>query len=60
MKVRVNYDFTHHELVGENEEFEIAEGTRLGELLRIIDTKLMPAKIRALTLPIKPPYLKAI
>ncbi len=43
MKVRVNYDFTHHELVGEKDEFEIAEGTRLGELLGIIDTRIVCA-----------------
>ena len=43
LKVRVNYDFTQQELVGENEVFEIADGTRLGELLRIIDAKVVCA-----------------
>ncbi len=43
MKVRVNYDFTHRALLGEKEEFELAEGTKLGELLRIIDGNIFEA-----------------
>lgn len=43
MKVRVNYDFTQQELTGKKDEFEIAEGTKLGELLRVIDAKIIEA-----------------
>lgn len=43
MKVRVNYDFIHKNLVGEGDEFEVAEGTKLGELLKIIDIKIINA-----------------
>lgn len=43
MKIVVNYDFTHRELVGEKEIFELAEGTRFMELLRIIDAKIIEA-----------------
>lgn len=43
MKVRVNYDFTHRALLGEKEEFELAEGTKLVELLRIIDKNIVEA-----------------
>lgn len=43
MKIKVNYDFTQQELVGETDIFEIAEGTKLGELLRIIDTRIVEA-----------------
>lgn len=43
MKVRANYDFTHQALLGEKEEFELAEGTKLGELLRIIDGNIAGA-----------------
>ena len=41
MKIKVNYDFTQQELVGETDVFEIAEGTKLGELLRIIDARII-------------------
>jgi len=40
LKITVNYDYTQQGLVGEKEVFEMAEGTRLGELLRIIDSKI--------------------
>ncbi len=43
MKIKVNYDFTQRELVGEADVFEIADGTKLGELLRIIDILIMKA-----------------
>lgn len=43
MKIRVNYDFTQQELVGKADVFEVAEGTGLGELLRMIDAKIMEA-----------------
>ncbi len=43
MKIKVNYDFTQQELVGERDIFEIADGAKLGELLRIIDTKIVEA-----------------
>ncbi len=43
MKIKVNYDFTQQELVGETDIFEIADGTRLGELLRIIDSRIKEA-----------------
>jgi len=43
IKVTVNYDFTQKELVGEKDVFEIAEGTKLGELLQIIDNKIVNA-----------------
>ncbi|VVB85931.1 Uncharacterised protein [uncultured archaeon] len=41
MKIKVNYDFTQQELVGETDVFEITEGTGLGELLRIIDARIV-------------------
>ncbi len=41
MKIIVNYDFTQQELVGRTDVFEIAGGTKLGELLRIVDTKII-------------------
>lgn len=40
MKVTVNYDYTQQELAGEKEVFEIADGTKLGGLLRSIDEKI--------------------
>ncbi len=43
MKIKVNYDFTQQELIGRTDIFEIADGTKLGELLRIVDTKIMDA-----------------
>ncbi|HLB71941.1 MAG: MoaD/ThiS family protein [Candidatus Methanoperedens sp.] len=43
MKIKVNYDFTHQELVGKTDVFEIADGARLGELLQIIDTRIVEA-----------------
>ena len=43
MKIAVNYDFTQHELVGKKDVFEVADGTILGELLRMIDAKIMEA-----------------
>lgn len=43
MKIKVNYDFTQQELVGETDLFEIADGAKLGELLRIVDAKIMDA-----------------
>ncbi len=33
MKIKVNYDFIQQELVGKTDVFEIADGTKLGELL---------------------------
>lgn len=41
MKIHVNYDFTQQELVGKTDVFEVVHGTKLGELLRIIDAKIM-------------------
>ncbi len=41
MKITVHFDFTQQELVGETDVFEIAEGTKLAELLRIIDAKII-------------------
>lgn len=43
MRITVNYDFTHQELVGETDVIEIAEGTGLGEFLRIIDARITEA-----------------
>lgn len=43
MKINVNYDFTQQELVGKTDVFEVAQGTKLGELLRMIDEKIMEA-----------------
>jgi len=43
VKIRVNYDFIQHELVGKADVFEVVEGTGLGELLRLIDVKIMEA-----------------
>ncbi|VVB90149.1 Uncharacterised protein [uncultured archaeon] len=40
MKIEVNYDFTQQELVGRSDIFEIADGTKLGELLRIVDARI--------------------
>jgi hypothetical protein len=39
----VNYDFTQQVLVGETEFFDLADGTRLKELLCIIDTRIKEA-----------------
>jgi hypothetical protein len=41
MKIKVHYDFTQQELAGEMDVIELQEGARLGELLRIIDTKIV-------------------
>ena len=43
MKIKVNYDFTHQELVGKTDVFEIADGAKLVELLQIIDTRIVEA-----------------
>ncbi len=43
MKIKVNYDFTQQELVGETDVFEIADGSKLGELLQIIDARIIEA-----------------
>ena len=43
MKIKVNYDFIQQDLVGKSDVFEIAEGRGLGELLRMIDAKIMEA-----------------
>ncbi len=43
MKIKVTYDFTQQELVGGTDVFEIADGTKLGEMLRIIDAKIIEA-----------------
>ncbi|MDO9098202.1 MAG: hypothetical protein Q7U60_08775 [Candidatus Methanoperedens sp.] len=41
MKIKVNYDFTQQELVGGTDVFEIADRSKLGELLRIIDARII-------------------
>jgi hypothetical protein len=41
MKIKVHYDFTQQELAGEMDVIELREGAMLGELLRIIDTKII-------------------
>ena len=41
MKITVNYDFTQQELVGKTGVFEVAEGAGLGELLQLIDAKII-------------------
>lgn len=43
MKIIVNYDFIQQELVGKTDDFEVADGTILGDLLRMIDAKIMEA-----------------
>jgi len=43
MKIKVNYDFTQHELVGATDIFEVADGVKLGDLLRLIDGRIMEA-----------------
>lgn len=43
MKIKVNYDFIQKELVGTADVFEIADGAILGELLRIIDARIIEA-----------------
>ncbi|MCZ7380913.1 MAG: MoaD/ThiS family protein [Candidatus Methanoperedens sp.] len=43
MKIKVNYDFTQQELVGGTDVFEIADGSKLGELLRLIDVMIIEA-----------------
>ncbi len=43
MKIKVNYDFIQQELVGKTDIFEIADGSKLGELLRIIDARIVEA-----------------
>lgn len=43
MKIKVNYDFTHFELVGDSDIIEVANGVRLRDLLRLIDTMIMEA-----------------
>jgi sulfur carrier protein ThiS len=41
LKIRVHYDFTQRVLVGDTEVLEIAEGSKLGDLLRNIDTRII-------------------
>lgn len=41
MKIKVHYDFTQQELVGKEDIFELAEGANLGELLRLIDARIV-------------------
>jgi len=43
VKIKMNYDFTQLELVGKTDVFELADGAKLGELLRIVDAKIMEA-----------------
>lgn len=43
MKIKVNYDFTQQELVGDSDFFEIPDGSKIGDLLRLIDTRIMEA-----------------
>lgn len=43
MKIIVNYDFTQQEIAGKTDVFEVADGTMLGEFLRMIDAKIMEA-----------------
>ena len=43
MRITVHYDFTQQELAGKMDVFELPEGTRLAELLQIIDTKIVNA-----------------
>jgi hypothetical protein len=43
MKITVNYDFTQQEILGKTDEFEVADGTILGEFLRMIDAKILEA-----------------
>lgn len=49
MKIHVNYDFTQQELVAKTDVYEVAHGTTLGDLLRMIDAKIMGVgKIRGI------------
>jgi len=43
MKIKVNYDFIQQELAGKTDVFEVADGTKIGDLLRMIDVKIMEA-----------------
>ncbi|MCZ7384342.1 MAG: hypothetical protein O8C67_02615 [Candidatus Methanoperedens sp.] len=43
MKIKVNYDFTQQELVGGTDVFEIADGSKLGDMLWIIDARIIEA-----------------
>ncbi len=43
MKIAVNYDFSQQDLVGKTDDFDVADGTILGELLLMIDMKIMEA-----------------
>ncbi len=43
MKITVNYDFTQQELVGATDLFEVADGAKLGDVLRLIDIRIMEA-----------------
>lgn len=43
MKILLNYDFTQQELVGKTDVFEVVHGTKLGELLQMIDAKIRDA-----------------
>ncbi len=41
MKIEVHYDYTQEELVGKRDIFDVKEGTRLGELLQLIDINII-------------------
>ena len=41
MKIKVNYDFTQQELAGKTDVFEIPDGSSLGDLLDMIDRKIV-------------------
>ena len=43
MKILVNYDFTQRELFGDSDVFEVADAAKLGDLLRLIDARIMEA-----------------
>ncbi|MFZ3383721.1 MAG: MoaD/ThiS family protein [Candidatus Methanoperedens sp.] len=43
MKITVNYDFVQQELVGATDFFEVADGAKLGDVLRLIDIRIMEA-----------------
>jgi aspartokinase-like uncharacterized kinase len=43
MKIKVNYDFTQQELVSGTDVFEIMDGSKLADLLRIIDARIIEA-----------------
>ena len=43
MKIKVNYDFTQFELVGATDIFEVADKVKLGDILRLIDARILEA-----------------